>query len=52
MKKKSVTASRSPQLVSEDLTPKKVVRALGRNRTCDLWFRKPSLYPLSYEGRG
>jgi hypothetical protein len=24
--------------------------ALGRNRTCDLRFRKPSLYPLSYEG--
>ncbi len=23
---------------------------LGRDRTCDLWFRKPSLYPLSYEG--
>ena len=24
--------------------------ALGRNRTCDLRFRKPLLYPLSYEG--
>ena len=24
--------------------------ALGRNRTCDLRFRKPTLYPLSYEG--
>ena len=24
--------------------------ALGRDRTCDLRFRKPSLYPLSYEG--
>ena len=23
--------------------------ALGRNRTCDQWFRKPLLYPLSYE---
>ena len=23
----------------------------GRNRTCDLRFRKPSLYPLSYEGK-
>jgi hypothetical protein len=22
----------------------------GRDRTCDLWFRKPSLYPLSYGG--
>ena len=22
----------------------------GRDRTCDLRFRKPSLYPLSYEG--
>ena len=26
--------------------------ALGRNRTCDTRFRKPVLYPLSYEGRG
>ena len=26
------------------------VGALGRNRTCDLRFRKPLLYPLSYEG--
>ena len=24
--------------------------APGRNRTCGLWFRKPSLYPLSYGG--
>ncbi|MEY4228658.1 MAG: hypothetical protein RLZ84_1250 [Actinomycetota bacterium] len=24
--------------------------ALGRDRTCDLRFRKPLLYPLSYEG--
>ena len=24
--------------------------ALGRNRTCDTRFRKPMLYPLSYEG--
>ena len=23
----------------------------GRIRTCDLRFRKPSLYPLSYEGK-
>ena len=27
-----------------------VIGALGRDRTCDLRFRKPSLYPLSYEG--
>ena len=26
--------------------------ALGRIRTCDTRFRKPMLYPLSYEGRG
>ena len=26
--------------------------ALGRNRTCDTRFRKPVLYPLSYEGEG
>ena len=25
--------------------------ALGRIRTCDTRFRKPMLYPLSYEGR-
>jgi hypothetical protein len=24
--------------------------ALGRIRTCDTRFRKPMLYPLSYEG--
>ena len=24
--------------------------ALGKNRTCDARFRKPTLYPLSYEG--
>jgi hypothetical protein len=23
--------------------------APGRNRTCDLWLRRPALYPLSYE---
>ena len=27
-------------------------RALERIRTSDLWYRKPALYPLSYEGRG
>ena len=27
------------------------VRAPGRIRTCDTRFRKPLLYPLSYEGR-
>ena len=27
-----------------------VASALGRIRTCDTWFRKPVLYPLSYEG--
>jgi hypothetical protein len=26
------------------------VRAPGRIRTCDTRFRKPVLYPLSYEG--
>src|SRR5256885_13276543 len=26
--------------------------APGRNRTCDTRFRKPLLYPLSYEGEG
>src|SRR5699024_10597682 len=25
-------------------------RAPGRTRTCDAWFRKPTLYPLSYGG--
>src|SRR5437867_3473904 len=28
------------------------IGAPGRNRTCDTRFRKPLLYPLSYEGRG
>ena len=28
----------------------KIVSAPGRNRTCDQRFRKPLLYPLSYEG--
>ena len=27
------------------------IGAPGRNRTCDTRFRKPVLYPLSYEGR-
>ncbi len=27
-----------------------VTGAPGRNRTCDTWFRKPVLYPLSYRG--
>ena len=37
-------------------TPEKVIDqarcdgALGRIRTCDARFRKPTLYPLSYEG--
>jgi hypothetical protein len=37
----------SPSVVSEGL-----LRAPGRNRTSDTRFRKPLLYPLSYEGRG
>ena len=32
--------------MSEPLT----CSALGRIRTSDTWFRKPLLYPLSYEG--
>ena len=28
----------------------RALSALGRNRTCDTRFRKPVLYPLSYEG--
>jgi len=27
-----------------------ILGALGMDRTCDLRFRKPLLYPLSYEG--
>ena len=27
-----------------------ITRAPGRNRTCDLRYRKPALYPLSYGG--
>jgi hypothetical protein len=33
------------------ITPRKLLSAPGRNRTCDTRFRKPLLYPLSYEGR-
>jgi hypothetical protein len=29
---------------------RRVFGAPGRNRTCDTRFRKPVLYPLSYEG--
>jgi hypothetical protein len=28
-----------------------MVSALGKIRTCDTRFRKPVLYPLSYEGK-
>jgi hypothetical protein len=30
--------------------PRHHIGAPGRNRTCDTRFRKPVLYPLSYEG--
>ncbi len=30
--------------------PRSAGSALGRIRTCGTWFRKPLLYPLSYEG--
>lgn len=30
--------------------PRTTPRAPDRNRTCDLWYRKPTLYPLSYGG--
>jgi hypothetical protein len=32
-------------------TSSRLKSALGRIRTYDTWFRKPVLYPLSYEGR-
>ena len=32
------------------MTPKRVLSALGRIRTCDLSIRSRALYPLSYEG--
>ena len=34
------------------LSPATMLSALGRIRTCDTRFRKPMLYPLSYEGGG
>ena len=34
-----------------DLSSSCCSRALDRIRTCDLWYRKPALYPLSYEGK-
>jgi hypothetical protein len=38
------------QMISGGAFLQVVVGAPGRNRTCDLRFRKPLLYPLSYEG--
>ncbi len=40
-----LTACWNPQLAQAH-----IVGALGRIRTCDTRFRKPVLYPLSYEG--
>jgi hypothetical protein len=34
------------------LSYKGVASALGRIRTCTLWFRKPVHYPLCYKGVG
>ncbi len=39
LKNESAATTRSPW-----------IRALERIRTSDLWYRKPALYPLSYEG--
>jgi hypothetical protein len=36
--------------VRSSKTLRKLLGAPGRNRTCDTRFRKPLLYPLSYEG--
>lgn len=38
----------TPHLSAERIS----VGALERIRTSDLWYRKPALYPLSYEGGG
>lgn len=35
---------------TRNATTTKVLRARDRIRTCDLRFRKPTLYPLSYTG--
>ncbi|MEA2509904.1 MAG: hypothetical protein QOG21_1986 [Actinomycetota bacterium] len=39
-----------PELTDPDGSRAPFVRAPGRIRTCDTRFRKPVLYPLSYEG--
>ena len=41
-----------PLRVSESRDRDRQADAPGRNRTCDTRFRKPVLYPLSYEGAG
>jgi hypothetical protein len=45
-------AGRRDRIVRDDspLTPRFLPSAPGRNRTSDTRFRKPVLYPLSYEG--
>ncbi len=53
---KSIAALPRVDFVRIDLTPQLTYEdfrgAPGRIRTCDARFRKPMLYPLSYEGDG
>ena len=46
-----VNVARCPETRVNDV-PRHHTSAPGRNRTCDTRFRKPLLYPLSYEGGG
>ncbi|GEM_PF-3537641 len=40
------------QLVSTSLVTKVFTGAPNRSRTCDLWLRKPTLYPTELWARG
>ena len=43
----------NPQTADQAIRPSQppIPGAPGRIRTCDARFRKPTLYPLSYEGK-
>ncbi len=45
MRVRAVTMGEIVRQVTSDMWS-----APDRNRTCDLWYRKPTLYPLSYGG--
>lgn len=50
LEQKRLAAKRERAAQGDPRLHTKVVSAPNRNRTCDLWYRKPTLYPLSYGG--